>query len=171
MFSFSRSLLAPLPLVSLSLASLTPALLVGTCAMSLPSAAYAATHATSAQAQALLDKAVDELKTAGPEKALPEFNQTSGAYNNGELYVFVLDMKGVYEAYGANPKLVGTDVIDMADAEGKQIVREMIGIANGSGHGKISYVWLNRSDNRIEHKFSLIQRVGDHIVGVGYYPS
>ena len=144
-------------------------LLAGACALSLSSAAIAGGHASSSDARAMLEKAVTELKTAGPEKALAEFNQ-SGDFNRGELYVFVLDMKGVYEAYGPNPKLVGTDVIDMTDAEGHYLVREMIDIAKNKGQGKLKYVWLNRADNRMEKKASLIERVGDHVVGVGYHP-
>lgn len=146
-------------------------LLAGACALSLGSAAHAAPHATSSAAQALLDKAVTEMNTVGADKAFAEFDRASGPFNTGELYVFVFGMDGQYEATGANPKLIGTDAIDLADAEGKPIVREMIALAKGPGHGTVTYVWLNRADNRVEPKWSLVQRVGDHIVGVGYYPN
>ena len=78
-------------------------------------------------------------------------------------------MKGVYEASGANPKLVGTNALNWTDVRGKHLVREMIAVAKTRGHGRVDYIWLNRADNRVEHKRSLVQRVGDHIVGVGYY--
>ena len=146
-------------------------LLIGACALAPGSVAYAAPHATAAQARAMLESAVAEVKNAGAATAFGEFNQTSGKFNTGELYVFVFNLNGIYEAYGAHPGLVGQDVIDLTDAEGKPIVRDMIEIAKTTGRGKISYVWLNRSDNRIEHKMSLIELVGDHVVGVGYYPS
>jgi len=151
MFSFSRFLLA------------------SACVLSLSSAAQAAPHASSREAQALLDKAVTELQVAGPAKALAEFNDAHGAFRTRELYVFVFSINGVYEASGGNPKLVGTNAPDMTDAEGKPLVREMISVAKAKGHGRVDYVWLNRADNRVEHKRSLVQRVGDHIVGVGYY--
>jgi len=144
-------------------------LLAGACALSLTSAAHAAGHATSHEAQGLLDKAVAELNTAGPNKAFAEFNAGQAPYKAHELYVFVFTLNGVYEASGANPKLVGTNAIDMTDAEGKLLVREMIQIAKTRGQGRVDYVWLNRADNHVEHKRSLVQRVGDHIVGVGYY--
>jgi len=149
-------------------------LIAGACAMSLPVAlaptvAQAAPHATIAQTQALLDKAVAELKAEGPGKAFAAFNDANGAYKTRELYVFVFDAKGVYEASGANPRLVGTNAIDMTDAEGKPLVREMIAVAQRKGQGRVDYIWLNRADNRVEHKRSLVQQVGDHIVGVGYY--
>ena len=146
-------------------------MLAGACALSLSTAAQAAGHghASSAQTQALLDRAVAEVKAAGPAKAFAEFNDPAAGYSVKELYVFVFSLDGVYEASGGNPKLVGVNAIDMKDAEGKPLVREMINVAKTKGKGRVDYVWLNRADNRVEHKRSLVERVGDHIVGVGYY--
>ncbi|WP_343617153.1 cache domain-containing protein [Novosphingobium sp.] len=131
----------------------------------------AAPHATSLEAQALLEKAVVEVKSQGADKAFAEFNQPKGVFNTGELYVFAFDLHGIYQAYGAHPGLVGADVSDLTDVEGKPIVKDMIEIARTSGHGRINYLWLNRGDNRLEHKMSLIELVGDHVIGVGYYPN
>lgn len=131
----------------------------------------AAPHATSAEAQALLEKAVTEVKIKGAAKAFAEFDQPKSAFNTGELYVFAFDLHGIYQAYGAHPALVGSDVSDLTDVEGKPIVKDMIEIARTSGYGRINYLWLNRADNRLEHKMSLIELVGDHVIGVGYYPN
>jgi len=144
-------------------------MIAGVCALSIQTSAHAASHASSREAQALLDKAVAELQVAGPEKALAEFNDPKGPFKARDLYVFVFSIQGIYEASGANPKLVGTPAPDLTDAEGKPLVREMIAVAKAKGKGRVDYVWLNRADNRVEHKRSLVQRVGDHIVGVGYY--
>lgn len=145
------------------------ALLAAAALAMVPCAAQAAPHATSQDAQALLDKAANELATVGAPRALAEFNAPSGGFRTSELYVFVFTLKGVYEASGAQPKLVGTDAIDMTDAEGKPLVREFIRVATTQGAGEVDYVWLNRGDNRVEHKRTYVRRVGDHIVGVGYY--
>ncbi|NKJ41073.1 MULTISPECIES: cache domain-containing protein [unclassified Novosphingobium] len=155
---FLRLILAP----AFACAALVPLAFV-------PAPAQAATHAGSADAQALLTRAVAELKGVGPQKAFAEFNDPAGAFHTRELYVFVFSMTGRYEASGADPKLVGSDATDMTDAEGKPLVRDMIALAKAKGGGRVDYVWLNRADNRVEHKRSLVQRVGDHIVGVGYY--
>lgn len=133
--------------------------------------AQAAPHATSAEARAMLERAVAEVKAVGPQKAFAEFNAGKGPFNTGELYVFAFDLHGIYRAYGAHPGLVGADVSDLTDVEGKPIVKDMIEIAKTSGHGQINYLWLNRGDNRLEHKMSLIELVGDTVVGVGYYPN
>jgi len=144
-------------------------LLAGAFALAVPAIAAAAPHAGSAQAQALLNRAVAELGKAGPAKAFAEFNDAKGGFIDQDLYVFVFSAKGVYEATGANPQLVGTSAIDMTDAEGKLLVQAMIAAVKDQPEGRVDYVWLNRADNRVEHKVSLVRRVGDHIVGVGYY--
>ncbi len=123
----------------------------------------------AAQAQALLDKAVAKINAEGAQAAFAAFNDPQGGFVVGEHYVFVFDMHGVYQASGANPKLVGTDAIDLKDAEGKALVREMIALAQRSGKGTVDYVWLNRADNHVEKKHSQIQKVGDYVVGVGFY--
>jgi cytochrome c len=48
----------------------------------------------------------------------------------------------------------------MTDAEGKPLVQAMIAAVKDQPQGKVDYVWLNRADNRVEHKVSLIRRVG-----------
>ncbi|MBJ7544140.1 cache domain-containing protein [Rhodomicrobium udaipurense] len=123
-----------------------------------------------AQAQVLLDRAVSFVEREGPQRAFVAFNdRANGGFVARELYVFVFDMKGRYMASGANPALTGTDALAMKDAEGKELVREMINIAQSAGSGEVDYVWLNRAENKVEHKRSFIRRVGDYIVGVGYY--
>lgn len=133
------------------------------------SAAMAAEHATPQQAQALLEKAVQKLQKDGPDAAFTAFNDRASGYTDHDLYVFVFDLNGKYMASGANPKLVGTDAHDLKDAEGKPLVAEMIAVAKSKGHGEVDYVWLNRPDNRVEKKKSFVQKVGDYLVGVGYY--
>jgi cytochrome c len=121
------------------------------------------------QAQALLDKAVAKINADGPKAAFAAFDDPKGGFVMGEHYVFVFDLHGVYQASGANPKLVGTNAIDLKDAEGKALVREMVALAERHGKGTVDYVWLNRATNRVERKHSQIQKVGDYVVGVGFY--
>lgn len=144
-------------------------LLLAPALFALATPAFAGPHASSGDAQKLLDRAVAEMAKVGPAGAFAEFNDAKSAFRDKDLYVFVFSTKGVYEASGGNPRLVGTSAIDMTDAEGKLLVQAMIAAVRDQPQGKVDYVWLNRADNRVEHKVSLVRRVGDHIVGVGYY--
>lgn len=129
----------------------------------------AAEKTKATQAKKLVNDAVAYFKKEGPEKSLAAFNDPKGPWVRGENYVFVFDLDGKYRASGANPGLTGTDASQLKDAEGKPIVQEMIKLAKGKGVGSVDYVWLNRTDNKVEHKTSYIKRVGDYIIGSGFY--
>src|SRR5258708_20129441 len=49
---------------------------------------------TSAEATAMVDKAIAHIKKAGREKAFADFNNKSGPFVDRDLYVVVYDMKG-----------------------------------------------------------------------------
>ncbi|OMH39629.1 cache domain-containing protein [Motiliproteus sp. MSK22-1] len=132
-------------------------------------ASSAADRGTSQQARELLDNAVQVLKNQGPEQAFTAFNNQQGGYVQGDLYIFAIDMKGTYYASGANPNLVGQSLSETSDAAGKPIGQEILKLADRIGYGIIEYEWLNRETNDIEHKFSRIRRVGNYVLGVGFY--
>jgi len=123
------------------------------------------------QAQALLDKAVAYLQEHPTEKAFAAFNNQKGRFVQGDLYVFVFDLDtGIMHAHGGSPDgLVGMNVLDLRDASGKPLIREMVEVAKTKGSGNVEYVWLNYKINHLETKNSFVKRVGNNVVGVGYY--
>lgn len=127
-------------------------------------------RAEAKQAQALLARAVSYLQKNGPEKSFAAFNNRRGSFVAGEYYVYALDLDGVMRANGAAPEaLVGTNVRDLHDAAGKPFIRELLDLAARSDTGSIEYRWLNRADNRVEHKTASFRKIGKYIVSVGYY--
>src|SRR5438046_7485816 len=55
----------------------------------------------AAEAKALLDKAVAYFDSNGVARAFCAFNDTNGAFHKGPLYVFAINMDGVYFAHSA----------------------------------------------------------------------
>jgi len=130
---------------------------------------YYTPRATVEQAQDMMEKAVAELKQNG-SAAYAAFNDRKGKFVQGDLYVFAIGLDdGKYRAYGASPQRSGEDVSAMRDAAGKPLVEEMIALAKSKGSGQVEYVWRNPATNAVETKHSLIQRVDDVLIGVGYY--
>ncbi len=123
------------------------------------------------QAQALLDKAVAYLQSQPAEKAFAAFNNQKGHFVQGDLYVFVFDLEtGIMHAHGGSPEgLVGMNVLDLRDASGKPLIREMVEVVQTKGSGSVEYRWLNYKINHLEIKNSFVKRVGNYVVGVGYY--
>jgi cytochrome c len=131
---------------------------------------YYIPRSTVEEAQALLDRAVARIHAAGAGPAYQSFNDPDGGFIRGDLYVFAIGINdGKYLAYGATPELSGTDALGLHDAAGKPLVQEMVALAKEKGSGTVDYVWRNPATNAVEPKHSLIRRVGDVLVGVGYY--
>ncbi|WP_207061194.1 cache domain-containing protein [Motiliproteus sp. SC1-56] len=135
----------------------------------LASYSNAVERGSSRQAKLLLDNAIEVMRSQGAEKAFEQFNAPDGGFVQGDLYIFAIDMKGTYFASGANPNLVGQSLAGVSDATGKPIGQEILKLAERIGYGIVEYEWLNRKSNDVEHKFSRIHRVGDYVVGVGFY--
>jgi cytochrome c len=134
------------------------------------SVGYYTSRASQKDAQALLTRAVDFLKQNGGDKAFAAFNNQQGGFTHDDQYVFAIGIEdGRYRASGAAPQLNGMDVRGMKDAAGNPLFEDMISIAKTKGSGSVEYVWRNPATNAVESKHTLIQRVGDVLLGVGYY--
>jgi cytochrome c len=130
---------------------------------------YYVAHATPAQAQALLARAVDALR-ADPGKAIDAFNTLlRGPYAEDDLYVFVIGLsdKRVH-ANGADPRLIGTDALSLRVPDGK-FVQEMIAAAGQRDQWEMDYAWPNPVTGNVENKHVFLRKVDDMVVGVGYY--
>jgi cytochrome c len=134
------------------------------------SVGYYTPRATQAEAQALLSRAVSFLKETSPEIAFASFNNPQGGFTQDDQYVFAVGLEdGKYRASGAAPQLNGMDVRGIRDAAGHALFEEMIAMAKNKGSGMVDYVWRNPATNAVESKHTLVQRVGDVLLGVGYY--
>jgi cytochrome c len=124
--------------------------------------------AEETRAMALLEKATAYYRTNG-EMALPAFHRV-GQFHDGDLYVYVLDTNGVMlTSGGSSSALIGRNVRDLRDPEGKPFFREILDTAATRGSGMIEYRWLNQQHGKVERKIAYFQAVGDRILIVGYY--
>lgn len=140
-------------------------LLLATCSLT----SLASERGTSQQAKQMLENATMMIQERGAEDAFITFNDPQGGFVQNDLYIFAISMDGTYKASGANPHLMGQSLANVSDASGKPIGEEIIKLADRIGYGIIEYDWLNRKSNAIEHKFTRIKKVGDYIIGVGFY--
>ena len=124
---------------------------------------------TPAEAEAMVKKAIVFLKANGKEKAFAAFSDKNGKFVAGELYIFVYDLTGKCVAHGGNAKMIGKDLIDMKDADGKSFVKERLEIIKSKGKGWQNYKWNNPANGKIEDKTAYIEKSGDVIIGCGAY--
>src|ERR1700741_1362982 len=88
-------------------------------------------RASPEEAVSMVKKAITLLKKNGKEKALSEFvNPQNKDFHDRDLYVDVYDQKGVAVTHENNPKMIGKNLIDMQDVDGKFIIKGFIDVAN-----------------------------------------
>ncbi len=133
----------------------------------LASLVLAGQKATSAEAQALLDKAVKLVQTDGDAKALAAFNNPKGRFVDRELYVFCYGPDGKITAH-RDPKMVGTEVAAVKDGDGKEIGKQLLELGKKGG-GTVEYRYKNPVSDKVEPKVSYLKRAGDQVCGVGAY--
>ena len=131
---------------------------------------YYIPRSSAEHAQKMLDEAVALIKASGDEAAFKAFNDPQGGFVMNDEYVFAIGLEdGKYRASGASPNLVGVDVREITDAAGTPLFKQMIALAKDKGTGTVDYVWRNPATNAVEKKHSLIRRVDNVLLGVGYY--
>ena len=126
---------------------------------------------TAAEATAMVDKAIAHIKKVGRDKAFADFNNKQGAFTDRDLYVVVYDMKGKVLAHGANEKMIGKDVIELRDSDGKYFVKERVEMMSKGPNAKgwQDYKFMNPVSRAIEPKQMYLRRFEDLIVGCGIY--
>lgn len=131
-----------------------------------------AEHGSEAEAQEMVNKAVALIKSEGPQSAYKTFTEhPGGAFKDRDLYVFVYDFDGNCLAQGANPKMVGKNLIELKDIDSKPLIKEQIAMVKAKGGGWYGpYRFNNPVTNRIEVKKSFCSRgAGDTYLCVGVY--
>jgi methyl-accepting chemotaxis protein len=127
------------------------------------------------EAQAMVEKGVRWVKEHGRERTLAEITRAGtekkGAFIDRDLYLFAYDFQGLNVAHGANPKLVGKNLYDLADADGKFLIQGLIETAR-KGSGWYRYKWSNPLTKKIEDKLAFVMKVDDTLwLGCGVYGS
>jgi signal transduction histidine kinase len=146
------------------------AFLVFAALITIASPAPAAEFGSKDEAVAMVKRVQAEFKKAGPEATFKEVSDKSvKEFHDRDLYPFIYDMSGLCVAHGARPALIGKNLIDLKDQDGKFLIREMVSIAKGPGSGWIDYKWPNPLTNKIEDKSSYVEKMGDYFAGVGIY--
>ena len=122
---------------------------------------------TAAEARAMLDKAVTELK-AGEAAALAKFNDKAGGFRDRDLYVFCYNMTdGKFTAH-PNPALMGTDVRALKVKDDPLGQRIFDSIKEGTV-STVDYNFPKPGTTDPAPKESFVIKVGNQGCGVGYY--
>lgn len=120
---------------------------------------------TSAEAKAMLEKAVKELK-ADKQAALQKFQKGEGGFKDRDLYPFCGGPDGNFTAH---PTLTGKSLKELKDKAGKPLGEEMYKTAKEGQISEVSYMWPRPGQTEPVQKVSYVTKVADQVCAVGYY--
>jgi cytochrome c len=145
---------------------LIPALLLSGFA----SSGLAAQHGTKEEAVAMVHRVQETFAREGAEATFRTIDDPSSKeFHDRDLYPFVYTPDGLNVAHGARPALIGKNLMNIKDADGKYLIQEIVRITSEKGSGWVDYKWPDPLTNNIENKSSYVEKMGDYVVGVGVY--
>ncbi|WP_215403070.1 cache domain-containing protein [Janthinobacterium sp. JC611] len=130
----------------------------------------AAVEPTEKDAIAMAERGAAFMKAHGKEEMMKRITAKDPDFVQGSLYVDMRDIKtGIVLAHPINPSIVGKDLTDVPDANGKKYRREIIELAQKQGKGWVDYQYKNPTSGKIEPKTTYILRVNDVVLEAGIY--
>lgn len=131
--------------------------------------ASAADYATKDEAVAMVKKGIVFIKTNGNEKGYAEITSKKGRFQDRDLYLVVYGLDGVVHAHGANEKMVGRNLIDLKDIDGKPFVQERVELGRTKGIFWQDYKFTNPVSKAVEPKQMYCEKLEETVVCGGIY--
>jgi len=145
-------------------------LVTATTVLALAAGAVFAAEPTEKDAIAMADRGAALIKAKGKAEMMKRITAKDPDFVQGSLYVDMRDLyTGIVLAHPINQSIVGKDLTDVPDANGKPYRREIINLAQKSGKGWVDYQYKNPVSGKIEPKTTYILRVDDVVLEAGIY--
>ena len=125
--------------------------------------------ATRDDAVAMVKKGVAFIKAGGSEKGYAEVSNKTGKFVDRDLYLVVYGLDGVVRAHGANEKMIGKNLIDLKDVDGKPFVKERVEMGQKQATFWQDYKFTNPVTRKVEPKQMYCERLEDTVVCGGIY--
>ena len=130
---------------------------------------FAAERATKDEAQAMVKKALAFVKAEGAAKGYAEISNKSGQFIDRDLYIVVYGLDGKVLAHGANEKLIGQNLIDAKDVDGKLFVKERTELGRAQASFWQDYKFVDPLSKKVEPKQMYCERLDETVVCGGIY--
>jgi signal transduction histidine kinase len=145
-------------------------LLATATALSLVCVTALANEPTEKDAIAMAERGAAAVKAKGKEDVMKRISAKDPDFVQGSLYIDMRDVKtGIVLAHPYNPSIVGKDLTDVPDANGKKYRREIIELAAAKGKGWVDYQYKNPTSGKIEPKTTYILLVDGVVLEAGLY--
>ena len=125
--------------------------------------------ATEADATAMVKKGVAYIKANGKDKGYAEITSKADQLRHEDLYLTVYTLDGVVLAQGANEKMVGKNLLELKDIDGKAFIKERLDMARAKPSFWQDYKFTNPSTKKVEPKRVYCERLDESVICGGIY--
>lgn len=130
----------------------------------------AAGGATKEEAVAMVKKGVAAIKSGGADKTYAEISDKGNAtWHKEDLYLTVYGLDGTVKAHGANVKMIGKNLIELKDIDGKAFIKERMDLAKAHANFWQDYKFTNPETKKIEPKSMYCEKLDETVVCGGIY--
>jgi len=143
--------------------------MIASVAVALLACTTVALAATKDDAIAMVKKTVTAIKADGVEKTYAAINTPGSQYQNGEVYVVVQGFDGTTLAHGTNPKLIGKNMMEVQDVDGKYFAKEMATRGQKEASFWVDYKFPNPATKKIQVKDMYCEALPPTTVCAGVY--
>jgi signal transduction histidine kinase len=138
--------------------------------LGLAMASAAASEPTAKDAVTMVERGAAFAKANGKDALLKKITAKDPEFVQGAMYIYVRDFpSGVNIAHPYNQSIVGKDLNDVPDTNGKLYRRDIMEAAKKDGKGWVDYMYKNPDNGKIEAKTSYLLRVDDVVLIAGIY--
>ena len=131
-------------------------------------ASFVLQQGTAEEAVELVQRALNGRAQATRDAFVRDLTDPSKGFYDRDMYVFALDGRGTYRAFGGRPDKVGSRVQDIPGVDGEALLQAIIEQAQ-TEPGWVEYDILNPLSGALQGKMSYVTQVDDLYVGCGVY--
>ena len=124
---------------------------------------------TKDEAVTMVKKAVATIKNQGIEKTYAAINTPNSRFVDGEIYIVVQGFNGVTLAHATNPKLIGKNLANDLDVDGKPFSKDLGELGKTQAAFWYDFKFVNPATKKIQVKDLYCESLNQTIVCTGVY--
>jgi signal transduction histidine kinase len=117
----------------------------------------------------MVKKAVATIKADGTEKAYAAINAPGNKFVDRDVYTVVQGFDGTTLAHAVNPKLIGKNMIDQQDVDGKFFAKDMAERGQKQASFWYDFKFTNPANKKVQVKDMYCESVAPTTVCAGVY--
>lgn len=129
---------------------------------------YELKQGTAEEAYELVMRALSDMRNPSSRSVIARVNGNGASFSRKDMYVFVLNGHGEYEAFAGNPSKVGSSVYQLPGVDGAALMQAIVNQC-ATGGGWVEYSITNPQTGRVQTKISYVCPVGEVFLGCGVY--